>query len=74
VFAHCASFEPRIASVAHDRQQPYTAIATAKATDKTERAYTGILDRVRGLAFVAQQPACEVIGGVEMRQNRPLEA
>src|SRR5207249_2035083 len=38
VFVACTSFQARVAGVAHDREQPHTAVATAKAADKTERA------------------------------------
>src|SRR5215469_2726937 len=59
--------------VAHDREQPRARITTAKTLRKAQRAQIGFLDNVLRVGFVLHQPAREVVGGVQMRQEDALK-
>ena len=66
-------FQPGIAGVPHDGQQPDSGVATVKTVEEPECPDTGLLRHVLGIVVVARQPACQVVSGVEMRQHDALE-
>jgi hypothetical protein len=73
VLALLAPLEPRVNGVADDGEQPGARVASAKTAEEFESAQTGFLHHVAGIVLVAGKPAREVIGRIEMRQNRFLK-
>ena len=72
---HRAIFlQPGITSIAHNLQKPGTRIATVKPAKKAVGTEHGFLGDVFGVGTALQEPAREIEGGVEMRQNKLLEA
>jgi hypothetical protein len=73
VFVTAAFFEERVGRVSNDAKQPGKRIFAAKGLEVTEGAHGGFLDDIVGVGLIAQQPACDVVGGVEVRKNEPFE-
>jgi hypothetical protein len=65
--------QPRLAGVAHDRQQPDSTVAAAKTVKKFKRAQAGLLSHVFRIMLIAGQPAGQIVRGVEMRQDDLFE-
>src|SRR5438128_2673050 len=66
--------EPGETSVANDRQQPSSPRVAMKASKELDRPQGRFLDDVLGVVIVAGQPAREVIGRIQMRNDYLLEA
>jgi hypothetical protein len=66
--------EPIVEAVAHDSQEPGTAVAAAEPAKELERAQAGLLDHVLRVGVVARQPARQIVSGVHMRHDALLEA
>ena len=62
-----------ICAVTDHLQQPGARVLATEAVEEAERANDGLLHDVLGVMVVAQQPACEVVGGIKMRQNNLLK-
>jgi hypothetical protein len=65
--------EPGVTGVAHDSEQPATAVSTSEAVEKAKGFEICILYDVLGVVLVAQQPAGKVVGGVEVRKHGGFE-
>ena len=61
--------QPRVAGVAHDRQQPDSTVAAAKIVKKFKRAQAGLLGHVFRIMLIAGQPSGQIVCGVEMRHD-----
>ena len=72
-FIWSIAFEGGERSVADDTQKPGPAVLAAKAFEKSERAQRGFLDDVFGVLVAAHNEAGQIVSGIEMRQNLPLE-
>src|SRR5262249_58042797 len=64
--------ELRERDVAYDRQPPGPRAAAGIAIDVPDHSEKGVMDRIFGFVAAAQQPAGQVVGGVEMRQDQSL--
>ena len=62
-----------ICAVTDHLQQPGARVLATEAVEEAERANDGLLHDVLGVMVVAQQPSCEVVGGIKMRQNDLLK-
>src|SRR5262249_20696379 len=68
------SLQPRVTSVANNREQPGSALATAIATEKPESSQICLLHGIFGILIVVHQPARQIVSGRQMRQHHFLEA
>ncbi len=59
----------RVANISYNRHKPRLAIAAAKAGEGFVSAHISFLHGVFGILVVTQEPAGEIIGGIEMRQE-----
>ena len=57
------------AAIAHDRQPPRARIAVGARAGRAGRAHERVVHGVGGVRVVAEQPAPEVVRGVEMAQR-----
>ena len=60
-------------SVAHDAEKPGPAVLAAETIEESEGAQAGVLHHVFGVVIVAHQKTRQAVGGIEMRQNLPME-
>jgi len=74
LFHRAVLFEPRIASVAHNLQQPSAGIPALVAAEKTVRTQQRLLCHIFGITAAAQEPARQVERGIKMRHHDLLEA
>ncbi len=65
--------EPRVAGIAHGREQPGACVAAVKAVEEFECAQVGLLHHVPGVLFIARQPAGQIIRCVHVRHYRLFE-
>src|SRR4029077_17043702 len=68
------ALEPGVVGVAHDPEQPGAPVVAVEALDELEGPQAGLLPHVLRIAPVAREPACEVIGRVEVGHEEALEA
>ena len=68
--AFLAPLEPRVNGVADNGEEPGPRVAATKTAEELESAQTRFLDHVARIMLVAGKPAREVIGRIQMRQNR----
>src|SRR5712692_9078063 len=66
--------EPGVAGVAHNGEQPGPAVPAPKPFEKPQGAEIGLLYQVFRIVLVAGQPARQIVGGAEVRQNLLLES
>src|SRR6266852_5170740 len=66
--------EPGETGVPYDGQQPGSARVPMKPAEKLHGSQRGFLDDVFGVVVVAGEPARQVIGRVQMRNDNPFEA
>ena len=64
----------RVADIADDGEHPRAAVIAAKPFVGAIRAEARLLHGVLGGMPVAKQPACEVVRGVEMRQENLIKS
>ncbi len=64
----------RVTDIAHNGEKPGTAVGAAKPAKSSMRAQTGILNRVLGVLRIPQQPAGDVIGGIQVWQHKLFES
>jgi len=57
-------------SISNDGQQPRPRVFAAKTSKELEGTQARLLRHVLCVVVVASEPAGEVIGGIQMRQNR----
>src|SRR5438128_2639545 len=67
------AFEPAVAGAPYDPQQPALCVALTIGVEIAKRPEHRFLHDIGGIGIVARQPACQRIGGVEMRQHHALE-
>ena len=68
-----AGADPVQAGVAHDGDEPGLRRRALHGVEEAKGTQARILDDVLGAAVVAQEPARQVVGGVEVHQHRRLE-
>lgn len=68
------SADPIQARIAHDGDEPRLRRRPLQAVEEPKRAKACLLDNVLGGAGVAQQPAGEIVRGVEMNEHRRRES
>src|SRR4029077_7012224 len=61
--------QPCVAGVAHNCEKPSARISAVEAAKKPEGTQVCLLYHVFRVLLVPRQPACEVVGGVQVRQN-----
>jgi hypothetical protein len=66
--------QPRVARIAHDREQPRPHVSALVAIEKSKRAQKSFLRHILRVLFVPRQPAREIVRRVQMRQDGLLKA
>ena len=65
--------DPGIRRVANDREQPRARIAAPEGPEEAERAQIRLLHDILRIRLALEQPAREVVGGIQVGQEDALE-
>ena len=65
--------QPRPRGAANDSEKPGAGVPAAKAGKELEGAEGGFLGDILGIALISGEPAREIVGGVEVRQDDKFE-
>jgi hypothetical protein len=66
--------QPGVAGIANNLEEPSARIAAVKTVKKLEGTQVGLLYHVLRIFGIAGYPTRQVVGGVQMRQNRFLKS